>query len=149
MRDSSTSASLEAYISSRECMSWLRELCCGDGAGLSNASPSRTVCTGRYPTLGCFLKYLFDLNLFLSALVKSRTSSPDVVCRRSKRVSLLPVADAETFYGAEARYGEEELTAVQYSCIGCVNLWFFALRPEKKQFWHMSKLKHFKHRYLK
>lgn len=38
---------------------------------------------------------------------------------------------------------------MQYSCIGCVSLWFFALRPEKKQFWHMSKLKHFKQRYLK
>lgn len=26
------------------------------------------------------------------------------------------------------------LTAVQYSCMGCVSLWFLALRPEKKQF---------------
>jgi hypothetical protein len=41
-----------------------------------------------------------------------------------------------------------QLTAVQYSCIGWVSLWFFAFLPEKKQFWHMSKLKHFKHRYL-
>lgn len=41
-----------------------------------------------------------------------------------------------------------KFTAVQYSCIGCVNLWFFAFLPEKKQFWHMSKLKHFKQRYL-
>lgn len=46
-------------------------------------------------------------------------------------------------------YEDRCLTAVQYSCIGCVSLWFFALRPEKKQFWHMSKLKHFKQRYLK
>jgi hypothetical protein len=43
----STSASRDAYISSRECMSWLRVECCGEGAGLSRASPSNTVCTGK------------------------------------------------------------------------------------------------------
>jgi len=42
----------------------------------------------------------------------------------------------------------KKLTAKQYSCIGWVNLWPFARRPEKKQFWHMSKLKHLRHRYL-
>lgn len=30
---------------------------------------------------GCFLKYLFDLNLLRRARVKSRTSSPEVVCK--------------------------------------------------------------------
>ena len=40
------------------------------------------------------------------------------------------------------------LTAVQYSCIGWVSLWPLAFLPEKKQFWHMSKLKQRKHRYL-
>lgn len=120
----STCASLDAYISSRECMSlwsvWV--VCCGLGAGdsvgggssvkwqvvrenfifviiithrqpsllelnwyshhrdLPRASPSSTLWTGRYPTRGCFLKYLRDLNLFRNARVKSRTSSEDVVC---------------------------------------------------------------------
>lgn len=45
---SSTSARREAYISSRECMSCAVKVeCWGDGAGLSRASPSKTVCTGR------------------------------------------------------------------------------------------------------
>ena len=43
----------------------------------------------------------------------------------------------------------EKLTVVQYSCIGWVSLWCLAFLPEKKQFWHMSKLKHRKQRYLK
>ena len=41
------------------------------------------------------------------------------------------------------------LTVVQYSWIGWVSLWCLAFLPEKKQFWHMSKLKHLKQRYLK
>lgn len=32
---------------------------------------------------GCFLKYLFDLNLLRRARVKSRTSSPEVVCYKT------------------------------------------------------------------
>ena len=40
------------------------------------------------------------------------------------------------------------LTSVQYSCMGCVSLWFLETRPVKKQSWHMSKLKHLRHRYL-
>jgi len=39
-------------------------------------------------------------------------------------------------------------TVLQYSCIGCVSLWPFDVCPEKKHFWHMSKLKHFRQRYL-
>jgi hypothetical protein len=41
-------------------------------------------------------------------------------------------------------------TVVQYSCMGWVILWFLYLppRPAKKQSWHMSKLKHLRHRYL-
>ena len=35
--------------------------------------------TGRYPSLECFLKYFFDLNLFFNSFVKSFMSSPDVV----------------------------------------------------------------------
>lgn len=42
----STSASLDAYVSTRECMSGDKE-CCGLGAGDSNISPSNTLCTGR------------------------------------------------------------------------------------------------------
>lgn len=75
----STSAKRDAYISKRECISCPRAVCCGDGAGLSKASPSSTERTGRYPTRGCFLKYLLDLNLLRRALVKSRTSSLEVV----------------------------------------------------------------------
>ena len=40
------------------------------------------------------------------------------------------------------------ITVVQYSCIGWVSLWCFETRPVKKQVWHMSKLKHLRHRYL-
>ena len=41
-------------------------------------------------------------------------------------------------------------TVVQYSCMGWVILWFLYLPPfpAKKHFWHMSKLKHFRQRYL-
>ena len=41
-------------------------------------------------------------------------------------------------------------TVVQYSCMGWVILWFLYLPPfpAKKHSWHMSKLKHFRHRYL-
>ena len=44
-----------------------------------------------------------------------------------------------------------KLTVVQYSCIGCVILWFLYLPPfpAKKQSWHISKLKHLRQRYLK
>ena len=40
------------------------------------------------------------------------------------------------------------LTVVQYSCIGCAILWFLYLPPlaAKKQFWHISKLKHLRQR---
>ena len=43
------------------------------------------------------------------------------------------------------------LTVVQYSCIGCVILWFLYRPPfpAKKQSWHISKLKHLRQRYLK
>ena len=62
----------------------------GDKLGLSGKSPDvlfppnsasePVLCTtGKYPNLECFLKYFFDLNLFLSSFVKSRISSPDVV----------------------------------------------------------------------
>ena len=62
----------------------------GDKLGLSGKSPDvlfppnsasePALCTtGKYPNLECFLKYFFDLNLFLSSFVKSRISSPDVV----------------------------------------------------------------------
>ena len=39
-------------------------------------------------------------------------------------------------------------TVVQYSCMGWLSLCPLTTRPEKKQFWHMSKLKHFRQRYL-
>ena len=41
--------------------------------------------TGRYPSRGCFLKYRFERNLFLNTRVKSRTSSPEVVCNEISR----------------------------------------------------------------
>ena len=42
------------------------------------------------------------------------------------------------------------LTVVQYSCMGWVILWFLYRPPfpAKKHSWHISKLKHFRHRYL-
>ena len=42
------------------------------------------------------------------------------------------------------------LTFVQYSCIGWVILWLLYRPPfpAKKHSWHMSKLKHLRHRYL-
>lgn len=41
-----------------------------------------------------------------------------------------------------------ELTVVQYSCMGCAILWFLYRPPlpAKKQFWHISKLKHLRQR---
>ena len=59
----------------------------GDKLGLSGKSPfppnspkEPVLCTtGKYPKRECFLKYFFDLNLFLSSFVKSRMSSPEVV----------------------------------------------------------------------
>ena len=62
----------------------------GDRLGLSGKSPELlfppnspnepVLCTtGKYPKRECFLKYFFDLNLFLSSFVKSRISSPEVV----------------------------------------------------------------------
>lgn len=49
---------------------------------ISNNLPSKTLWTGRYPTLGCFLKYFLLLNLFFKALVKSLTSSVEVVYKK-------------------------------------------------------------------
>lgn len=49
---------------------------------VSKCSSSRMVCTGRQPSRGCLVKYFFERNLFFSTLVKSRTSSPEVVCNR-------------------------------------------------------------------
>lgn len=44
---SSTSAKRDAYISSLECISCPSAECCGEGAGLSKASPSSTDLTGK------------------------------------------------------------------------------------------------------
>ena len=86
--------SLHSYLSPTSCLDPdvpLNKLVRpGDKLGLSGKSPDvlfppnsasePVLCTtGKYPNLECFLKYFFDLNLFLSSFVKSRISSPDVV----------------------------------------------------------------------
>ena len=128
----------------------------GDKLGLSGKSPDvlfppnsasePVLCTtGKYPNLECFLKYFFDLNLFLSSFVKSRISSPDVVYNEKRHFEfywkhIMARFHCNIFHGYT-------LTAVQYSCIGWAILWFlyFPPFPAKKQFWHMSKLKHLRH----
>lgn len=76
--------------------SCLEDVLCGERLGLATAataegisltllleeSPLLEALTGRYPSLECFSKYFFDLNLFFSNLVKSRMSSPEVVCKK-------------------------------------------------------------------
>ena len=42
---------------------------------------SPACCTGRYPSLVFLVKYFLLLNLFFKSLVKSRMSSPEVVCK--------------------------------------------------------------------
>jgi hypothetical protein len=62
---------------------------------------------------------------------------------RKQTIESITFGARKNFYAFLTR-----LTAVQYSCIGCDALWCFDDRPEKKHVWHMSKLKHFKQRYL-